>query len=130
MNISELKLDQDYSLLTSWWAGWELPAIPKHDLPETGFMASLESKPIVAAFWVITNAIYCFVTTFVADPKSSWQQRQIAIKLLLDDISSRAKKAGFKRILIIPEKENLRDKLGFAGFEVYPNKLFLCIKEL
>lgn len=131
MKVKAYKEDRDWHVLASWWDGWKHPIISPEDVCETGFIAFNEKDmPIVACFLVLTNAVYAYVESFISDPKSGWQEREIGIKYLLDHISNVAFDLDYKRLIIVPEKERLKDKVTNAGFLMNKEKVFLCVKEL
>jgi hypothetical protein len=130
--VRALKLSNDsddYGRLASWWTAWGHPIIPVEDLPNAGYIVFQGPKPIAAAFLVLTNAFYAFAVTFVSNPQTTWEEREAGIVELVHGIEDAAASMGFRKLIIVPEKTRLKEKLEKAGFFTNTKKVYLCVKE-
>lgn len=118
----------DYETLVKWWQGRH-PVCPIEALPNTGFIATKHDKPVLSMFMILTNAPWIYIDTVAADPESTWQDRERAVKVLVDHISATARKLGYKRIIATIENPRLAEKAEKAGFFIDSPHYFMAAKE-
>lgn len=122
--------ETDYPTLCEWWKHWGHSIAPADELTDTGFMIYWEDKPLFCGFLILTNAKFAYVDTVCANPETSWEDREDALSMLLDVCSKVAKDFGFRRLVAIPEKERLSEKVVNAGFKLHSKNVHLLTKEL
>lgn len=114
----------DYEQLKGWWDSWKFPAPPITALPKyddentTGLMVVNEGVNICAGFLYETNSALCWVEFIVANPKSNKEERGVALKLLLKELSNEAKELGFGAIFASIKHPSLLNKYIEEGYEI------------
>lgn len=114
----------DYEQLKEWWDFWKFPAPPITALPKydeeltTGLMVCKNGIDICAGFLYETNSMLCWVEFIVANPKSEKEDRSVALKLLLSELTKEAKELGFGAIFASIKHPSLLDKYVEEGYTI------------
>lgn len=107
MSIRLIDLDKDYNSLATWWEARGWPVLPKHSLPQTGYICN----DICAAFIYKTDSTICFLEWIISDPKSDKDFRDESLDLLIKHCEMSAKEMNFKSIFTLTPNPTFGDRL-------------------
>ncbi len=105
--------DQDYEMLKSWWAGHGWEAIPKEDLPDTGFIAN---ECAFGCLYIDIHGRFAMLEWIVTDPKASPRECLKGLNEVLDRLVAMAKEIGVKRMYSVLKNVNLEKLYIKHGF--------------
>lgn len=112
----------DYEMLKDWWRFWRFPAPPIPFLPRyeedsfNGLIVSRNGKDLAAGFLYETNSKMCWLEYIVTNPKTTAQERDEAISILLSELSTSAKHLGYDVMFSSIKSESLISKYVKSGF--------------
>ena len=114
--------ENDYDdTLCRWWKQWRWTAPPKDFLPQNGtggLMIEKEGAQIVAGFIYITNSATAWSEYIISNFDYKEEDRVVAIKILIQELSRVAKEMGAKYIFTTVKNENLLNHYKEMGFSI------------
>jgi len=125
-------IKEDYSELCKWWKawGWQYP-IPLDMLSNEGIMVREDEVNICAGFlYLMTNAPIAWFTFPVSNPEIRGEKRDVAMRLLLQQVSLIAEKNGVKYIYSSLKNQSMIKRQKDEGFTVTDTNLTELIKIL
>ena len=130
--VRDLK-ENDYETLCEWWRWWRWVPVVKEALPDNGtggFMVEHNGIEVCAGFLYSTNSNICMIEWTISNYKVKNKNiRKEALQTLIQSLSEKAKKLGFKLIFTFLVNENLKQKFENQGF-MYSNKPIEMIKTI
>lgn len=93
----------DFEEINNWYYKRNLPSIPQHLLPPTGFIV----PQIAAAFLYKTDSALAIIEGCISNPESFQEDRALALDLLLEQLVIEAKKEGFKMLMVSANKQSI-----------------------
>ena len=112
----------DYETLSSWWKDWRWTAPPKDMLPENGLggvMVHKDGKEICAGFVYFTNSAAAWLEFIVSNFHYREDDRQDAIRFLIDVLTEMIKdKGSYRYIYTSLKSKSLIDRYGECGFKM------------
>jgi|2_EtaG_2_1085320.scaffolds.fasta_scaffold00353_4 hypothetical protein len=116
--IKEIK-DEECEIVKGWWAERGFPVIPRPALPDDGFIAFVEGKPMMAGFlYFATSGASCWLAWVVGNPDSSFEERDEGFKILTEYVESLSKSKGLMWLTISNNNDNLIKKCETLGYTV------------
>lgn len=125
MNI-ELVNEQNYEMLVEWWKGYSWSAIPFKMLPKIGFIVN----NTVAGFIYSTDSKICMIEWIIGNPKSSKEERKIALDGLLAVLCSTAKELGYTHCFTYTKNLSLINTLEQNEFKKTDEQMVHFIRSL
>lgn len=113
--------ENDYeTILTEWWKGWRWTPPSREMLPQNGtggVIVSIDGEDICAGFIYFTNSSMAWLEYIVSNPSYKERgNRKIALKKLINVLSSLANDNGFKYIYTSLKNKHLIDRYSECGF--------------
>lgn len=114
-------IESDYDkYLVKWWKDWEWEPVPRDFLPENGIggvIIEVDDKPVCAGFMYTTNSSVAWVDWIISSKDETPKGvRQVAIKMLITQLTEGAKLSGAKYIYALIKHKGLADKYKDLGF--------------
>lgn len=108
---------EDFEMVKSWWdAAGEVAPLPDMMPEESSFIAEIDGRPALAISLYLTNTPeICYVENFIGNPDLKGLSRNSASHLLINHIEKFASSLGYKRLICLAHKEQLKNhyqKLG------------------
>src|SRR5258708_5878594 len=100
--------EQHLKLADCWWKAYGLHTVPMEAYPKNTFLIFDKEEPILIGSMFLTDAPIVYFDNLVANPETTKDQRQIALKLLYDVLIIRAKSEGKKWWSCHSKIENLK----------------------
>lgn len=97
MVISKVTED-NYPILTAWWAFHKWGAVPLDHLPEIGLLVSENGLNLCAGFLYETNSKFALLEFIISNPLCDKLLRDRALDILIDSLIQKAKEKGFKTV--------------------------------
>ena len=95
LNIRKVN-EKDFINIDKWWIDWQGKTVPREILPETGFIAEIENKPISAIFMFKTNSSTAAIQWVVSDKNYREENRNKVLQELIKTCEEEWKKDGGK----------------------------------
>lgn len=105
--------DTDYETLSTWWAAYKFPVVPKDSLPKNGFIID----NTCAGFIYCTDSNIAWLEFVIANPHASKEARKEGLQKLLLGLTGLAKELGYKVIFSSVNHSGLMERYLEAGFE-------------
>lgn len=120
----------DEPILTSWWLmhGWE--PVGSANWPKNGALASLDGRPLAAAFLYLTDSSMCIVEWVVANPLSDKIERRAAIDLVIGSLVKKAKELGYSFAYTNIVHKRLQKSFEANGFKVMDTEMMSMVGRL
>jgi len=136
--VRKFNKEQHIELFREWRAASsDTREFDEGALSTTGFMAYeiehhavAEWKPVMCAFLVLTNTNWAIGEAVTANPRTSQETREAALKALTDTMVIHAKALGFKRLLAYTNIESLGKKCVNVGWIAAETNVTGYLKEL
>lgn len=124
--------DSDYTTICAWWrAHDEIAPLPGMLPSESTFILELAKQPALCVTLYLTNTPeVCYVENFVGNPELKGGARRAGTERLLDHIATFAKDRGFKRLLCLGHKPELKQRYQEIGFTPTVSNITGFVKEL
>lgn len=108
-----------YQTICEWWKSHSWPVLPQNVLSKRGYMAFIGEKPIISAYLFKDESCgFCLVEWITSNPESSSEERELALKELLDHISEEARKIGGFLLNAMVQNQNLVQRLIRNNFQI------------
>lgn len=119
---ARLLTSDDYDTLSSWWKDWRWKAPAKDMLPENGsggVMIHKEGEEICAGFVYFTNSSTAWIEFIVSNFHYRQDDRQDALRLLIDVLTEIIKdKGSYRYIYTSLKSKSLIDRYSECGFQI------------
>ncbi len=111
-------LDEDlYKIVCSWWEHYKWTGVPINVLPARSYVYFDEEKPLCfGSLYKDETADFGMMDWIVANPDSTPEQRENAIREMEGHIRKVAEEIGVKLIITICVTEKLADKMEKLGY--------------
>lgn len=118
MQVRNFNKDIDYKDVSAWWEKQGWPVLPADVLSSTGFIIEHEGQKMAAA-WVykLQDSPWSLMEWTVGNPDAVWQDRSVALDLLVEKIAAHAKNDNSSLLLTMTKHQRLVDKLKLQQFE-------------
>jgi hypothetical protein len=117
MNYKSIPFTQEhYSTYTAWASERGFPFHAFDNLPRIGFIIEHHDKPICMAFLTESQGVLASVGTFMSNPESTSEEREVSIYMLLDKCEEKAKELGFTVLTCATNIPTLKSKFESFGF--------------
>lgn len=117
MKYEKFDKNKHYEQLRVFWKQYDWIAPEVDVLPETGYVAMVDDKPIAACFVYLSNSALCFMDWMIADKEANPDHRKEAVNGLIDKIKEQASESGYKIIYTITANTHLIGIYGEHGFQ-------------
>ncbi len=117
LNIRKVN-EKDFINIDKWWIDWQGKAVPREILPETGFIAEIEKKPISAIFMFKTNSSTAAIQWVVSDKNYREENRNKVLQELIKTCEEEWKKDGGKFLFFWGNNKKFNNTLVDIGFKV------------
>lgn len=108
--------EADHSMLSEWWKDHGWPTIPLSFLPKLGIVVYVNFIPCAIGFLYTTNSDIAIMEWIVTNKKASAFDRSSALDTLIEELTHRAKEAGFKAVMTFLRHPRLMDRVAGHGF--------------
>lgn len=108
------------SFIQEWLKKRELPLIPTEDLPKIGFMATLENRPVAAAFLRRCEGNLALFDSLVTDPEAESTVRHAAIETLVKCVFDMARELKITRLIAFSTDSGTLERGQRHGFVKQP----------
>lgn len=122
--IKEFELENDYGVVSNWWAEHGYPKVPAYALSDDGFMAMYDNNPI-AAVWAYTtdNSAMAWLEWVVSDPKADGKALKPCLLAMIEFAVRHCKAKGCNVILAHTDHKGIIKRCGEAGFTVSTSEI-------
>lgn len=131
MNVRPYE-DTDHALAATWWEGHGWPVMPKHALPDNGFVAEHEGEPVGVVWLYLSDSTLAWIEFLVCDPKISPKVTLRAVHDLIQAASETARDLGCGIIFTSVKHEGLiraYKKKGYQESDTEMTNLTLAIQD-
>jgi N-acetylglutamate synthase-like GNAT family acetyltransferase len=118
MGVRVWDREQDYDDLVRWWSGHGWDALPKEDLPDTGYIAN---ECAYGCLYIDIHRRFAMMEWVVTDPDAPARLCLKSLNEVIDTLLSTAKNVGVKRVYSVLKHEKLAklyEKHGFVAGDV------------
>ena len=123
--------EKDYDTICKWWKWWRFAPVAKESLPDNGtggLMVEYNGINICTGFLYTTNSNLCKIEWIVSNYEVRNNKiRKECLEALINALTNRAKKLGFKIAFTYLVNKKLKEKLKECGF-IESNKPIEMIK--
>lgn len=125
-------LTKEYVMVMKWFKERTGSILADELLSSTGFMAEGRNETPIACifFFLVANCDIALFGWPIANPKSSQEERDVALDLLIAKVQAHAKELGYKYITSYSSVDAVSERLGKNGFHVGDTLVTQYIKEL
>ena len=117
LNIRKVN-EKDFINIDKWWIDWQGKTVPREILPETGFIAEIENKPISAIFMFKTNSSTAAIQWVVSDKNYREENRNKVLQELIKTCEEEWKTDGGKFLFFWGNNKKFNNTLVDIGFKV------------
>lgn len=107
--------EEDFDLMEHWLhkRGREIP--DRSLLPDIGYMAHVEGKPVICAFLSLNNSKLATIGNIASDPEN--KNRRDAIEPLIEFLGQEAQKLGYRYVALSTNLIKFKKRLINMGFD-------------
>ncbi len=121
----------DYVTVSSWYVSRGIQAIPPQLLPQTGLLIYEGDTPLACAFLYKTDSSLALIDGLITNPNATDSlSRKEAMRLLLEELSTIAKEAGYSVLMAAPTHPNVGPFLESQGFTRDPAPTPIFVRSL
>lgn len=87
--------NKDYTDVATWWSGHNWPIIPPDYLPKLGIIVEDDDFKYCCGWLYRTDSLIAWLEYVVTNPAAPMKRRSVAINLLIEELSDKAKQMGY-----------------------------------
>jgi len=131
MEIIIKKFDKSqYTMIKSWWDFYKEQAPELIMMPETSYIMSVDSKPILCVSLFLTNGPLAWIDNYVGNPELKGSMRKECGHILLTYLEDTAKDAGKDRMFCMSINQKTTKRYIELGFTKTCENITTFIKEI
>lgn len=107
-------LKSDYDTITTWYKARKLNTVPSLFLPEIGFIVD----GVAAGFLIQTDASFCILEPFIANPDASEEDRDKALSSILAELVNKARRLKYEGVFGFSAQSTMLKRAIKQDFEI------------
>lgn len=120
-----------YTLIQKWWFDWGWNPCPTPEMLSTsGVVVFNDDVPLVSGFLYKTDSCIAWIEHIVSNKDADTKDRALAIEVLIETLTKKAKDAGFLAVLTSSEHQGLINSFLRRDYTITENKTTILMKVL
>lgn len=113
--VKPVNLDNDYQHLMKFWCQKGLPEVPRHFLPNTGYVVWFNLTIVCGGFLTHTDTNQASIAFISANPEMDKKRRGECLDILIEKLGEEAKMWGFEILCAATNVPALQDRYKRLG---------------